>query len=127
MRLMNTRHGRNVERMARGLGWFSVALGLGEILAPRTLSSALGMDRPGLVRAFGLRELATGLGILALGPSSTWLWGRVAGDMLDLGTLGSAAHSPSRKVRRNAVAAIAAVAGVTLLDLISARQLADWT
>ena len=45
---------------ARGLGWFSIALGLAECLMPHAVARAVGM--PGqerTVRAYGLREIAT--------------------------------------------------------------------
>ena len=54
--------------MARGLGWFSIGLGLAEVLAPRVLTRGLGMENEQLVRAYGLREIATGIGIL-VGPA----------------------------------------------------------
>lgn len=45
--------------LSRGLGWFSVALGVTEIAAPDMLSQAIGIKpRPGtswLLRAMGLR------------------------------------------------------------------------
>ena len=40
--------------MARGLGWFSIGLGLAEVLAPRTLTRGLGMEgNEQLVQACG--------------------------------------------------------------------------
>ena len=52
--------------MARGLGWFSIGLGLAEVLAPRALTRGLGMEgSEQLVQAYGLREIATGIGILS--------------------------------------------------------------
>jgi threonine dehydrogenase-like Zn-dependent dehydrogenase len=51
--------------LAEGLGWFSVGLGLAELVAPERLARFLGMDEhAGLIRAYGVRELATGAGIL---------------------------------------------------------------
>src|SRR5215218_81610 len=73
---------------AQGLGVFSIALGLAELLAPRALARMTGMQgRETLLRAYGLRELATGVGLLASPDPRPWLWGRVAGDALDLSTL----------------------------------------
>jgi len=34
----------SADALARGLGWFSIGLGLAEVLAPRTLTRALGLD-----------------------------------------------------------------------------------
>ena len=52
------------ERRARGLGWFSIGLGLVEIVAPRRLARFLGVRNHGvLFRIMGLREIASGVGI----------------------------------------------------------------
>jgi hypothetical protein len=109
--------------LARGLGWFSIGIGLAEMLAPRILTQQLGMEgKEGLFRFYGARELAVGIGILMSDNPGPWIWGRVAGDALDLATLatGLDQHNP----RKGSVAmALAAVAGVTALDGISAQAL----
>jgi hypothetical protein len=73
------------------------------------------------MRAFGLRELMSGIGILSQRRREFWLWSRVAGDAMDLTLLGSALASPQAQPDRLA-AATAAVVGVTVLDVVSARQ-----
>src|SRR4051795_6140533 len=75
------------DRMARNLGWFSLGLGALEILAPRRITHALGMEGDeALVRAYGVREVASG--ILSLSTDKqVGLWSRVAGDGLDIATL----------------------------------------
>ena len=108
--------------LARALGWFSLGLGLAEALAPRAVADLTGVPHPRLLQAYGLREIACGVGILNSPRPAGWLWGRVAGDALDLGTLG-AALSEADGNRGRVLAAAAAVAGVTLLDLICAGQL----
>jgi hypothetical protein len=109
--------------LARGLGWFSIGLGLAEMLVPKVLTEQLGMqDKEGLLRFYGLREFAAGLGILMSDKPGPWIWGRLAGDALDLATLatGLGEHNP----RKGSVAiALTAVAGVTALDGISAQAL----
>ena len=83
-------HRRSVRRAARGLGWFSLGLGLAEVLMPGAVARATGMHgRETLVRACGLREIATGLGLLLARDPTPWLWARVAGDAVDLATLGA--------------------------------------
>lgn len=120
-RLRRRRH--SAEALAEGLGWFSIALGTAELLAPRALGRALGMeDQATLIRAYGVRELATGIGILSQDDPTPWMWARVAGDALDLATLSAGLHH--RNPARGAVGfAIANVAAVTAIDAICAYAL----
>lgn len=126
-------HARNdgqddvADRLATGLGWFSLGLGLAEILAPGTITRAVGLERrEGLVRGYGLRELGVGAGILAARGSdrAPWMWGRVAGDMLDIATVAGALNRRGAPTGRIGVA-IAALAGVTLVDAYVAGRLSD--
>lgn len=108
--------------MARGLGWLSLALGAAEILFARPLAKALGMrGDEGLLRFYGVREIANGVGALAARDPGPWIWGRVAGDALDIATLATRLGH-----RRDTTTwlALGAVAGVTALDLAAARALA---
>jgi hypothetical protein len=109
--------------LAQGLGWFSIALGLAEALATRRVAAFLGMEgRAELVFAYGVREIGAGVGILTQDDPTPWIWGRVAGDVLDLATLAVAMH-PENPQRANVAGAIAAVAGVTVLDVLCGQQL----
>jgi hypothetical protein len=111
------------DALARGLGVFSIALGLVEVLAPRSLTRALGMQgNEALVRAYGVREIATGIGILSSKDPTPWIWGRVAGDGLDIATLVMGLEGDNRK-RENVALALAAVAGVTALDVYCGQTL----
>jgi hypothetical protein len=111
-----------VDAMTRGLGWFSIGLGLLELAAPRRLGGALGLERrSGLLQFYGAREILAGLGILAARRPAAWLWARVAGDALDLATLAPGLREGNRQ-RGFAAAAAAAVAGITLLDIYCAMQ-----
>jgi uncharacterized membrane protein len=116
------------ERLAAGLGWFSLALGTAEVVAPRRMARLIGIpDDPRLVnviRTFGAREIASGLGLLAQPAHAGWAWSRVGGDAIDLAFLGSAANEDTANHHRVAMAA-GAVAGVAALDLICARGLQD--
>ena len=110
-------------RLADGLGWFSIGLGLAELIAPRSLGRLLGMEEHSrLIRACGARELIAGIGILAQADPRPWLWSRVGGDMLDLGALALGLR-PSNPRRGNVSLAIVAVAGVTALDVLCAQAL----
>jgi hypothetical protein len=109
--------------LARGLGWFSVGLGLAELLAPRLLTRALGMQgRETLIRSYGVREISNGMAIVASKDRAPWVWARVGGDVLDLLTLAAHLHPFNRK-RKNIVVAIAAVKAILALDLFCARAL----
>ena len=109
-----------LEQLVRGLGYFSIGLGLAELLAPRQVSRGAGMRRQdNLLRGFGLREIATGIGILSARNPRPWLWGRVAGDVLDVATV--AVTADSRKPGRLG-SSFAALLGVGLLDLYCAIQ-----
>lgn len=112
------------ETLARQIGWFSVGLGIFELVAPEELARYLGMEEKAeLFRLYGVRELAKGVGILSQRhPSPNWLWARVAGDFLDMATLATGLTSDNRH-RERVMAAIFAVAGVTVLDVICAQQL----
>jgi uncharacterized membrane protein len=113
---------RREDDIARGLGWFSIALGLVQLLAPRQIGRAVGVGNHALVmRLIGLREIATGLGILTQARPGPWFKTRVAGDMLDLTLLGAALTSPGSQAGRLAIAG-AAVAGVTSLDWRTSRD-----
>lgn len=111
------------KQMAKSLGWFSIGLGLAEVAAPKKIADMIGLDgRHGVLQLFGLREIATGIGILMQPANPNWLQARVAGDALDLALLGSALNEDNPKRERTA-AAIAAVAGVTALDIIGSERL----
>jgi len=111
------------EGLARALGWFSIGLGLAEILGAERIGRALGMeDRAGVIRLFGLREVATGAGLLSGSDPAPWIWGRLAGDAMDLTALGSGL-SPDNPRQENVGMAIAAVAGVSVLDAVCAYRL----
>jgi hypothetical protein len=109
---------------AQGLGWFSIGLGLAEVLMPRLMARALGMrDGVGVVRAYGVREIATGIGILTAKDPTPWIWGRVAGDALDLASLGGALAKSEQKLC--VAGAIGAVTGIALADVATAKVLGE--
>jgi len=108
---------RGAQKTAYALGVFSIGLGLAELMAPRAVARAVGLrGRENLVRLYGLREIATGIGLLTGRASAPWMWGRVAGDVLDLATL-----AQGRKPA--AYAAMAAVGGVAVADVATAAAL----
>jgi hypothetical protein len=118
-----SRNGDGSLALAQGLGWFSIGLGVAELLAPEQLARFLGMEEhTRLIRAYGAREVATGIGILTQEDPTPWMWGRVGGDALDLGTLALGLNRDNPQ-RGNVGVAMAAVAGVTALDIVCAQRL----
>jgi uncharacterized membrane protein len=116
----------SAKRLAKGLGWFSIGLGLSELLAPQAIAKISGVSNrhTSLIRLYGLREIASGITIFAQKNPATGVWSRVAGDMLDLASLGAAATSPSANKGRVAFAT-ANVLAVTALDVMCAKQLSS--
>lgn len=109
------------------LGWLSIALGAAEVLAPRKITRSLGLRPSGtttaVVQAMGLREIASGVGILQNPRSKEWLGMRVAGDFVDLALLGAAAFKSERP--QNALLAAAAVSAVTAFDVLATETVAE--
>ncbi len=117
---MNTRARSTPETIARGLGWVSLCIGVAELLVPRRMTRAVGLrGQEDLFAAYGLREIATGIGLLTAKDPTPWVWGRVGGDVLDLASLGQAAD-PRNPRRPMAIGAMVAVAGITALDFACA-------
>ena len=112
--------------LAIALGWFSVALGAAEILAPRQVARLIGAPSrertTAALRAYGVRKIASGLAILSDPKEAKWLWSRAGGDALDLASLSAAAGDESANRTRLALAT-AAVVGVAALDVLAAVRL----
>jgi uncharacterized membrane protein len=111
---------------ALALGWFSIGLGLTQLVAPSVMAQLVGASvtrrSRSTMRALGVRELGAGLFILARPRRSGALWARVAGDVMDVVLLTQLLDS-RKTVRSRVAAAGAAVAGVTLLDALTAVEL----
>jgi hypothetical protein len=94
---------------AHALGWLGIALGAAQLLA----------SRPAM-RAVGLRQLATGVALLASERPHTWVWARVAGGVLDAALLApTLRHGGSAAPR----AALVAVGALAVADVALARRL----
>jgi uncharacterized membrane protein len=121
-RLRSQSHTDQGQGLADFLGWFSIGLGLAQLVAPKGVANLIGLDHDrGMMRYLGAREMTAGLGVLTQQNQSTWLWGRVAGDMMDLALLASAFGARGARPDRLA-GATAAVLGVTMLDIMAAKQ-----
>lgn len=108
-------------QLARGLGWFSLALGVAQVLAPARVARTVGVPTTSrsvaITRFMGMREIAHGAGILTSGRPTPWMWTRVVGDALDLGLLGGALRTSGSRTARVA-GAIAAVGSTTAADVL---------
>jgi hypothetical protein len=106
-----------------GFGAVSWSLGLAELVAPEAILDWLGVDpkMAPLVRAFGLREIASGIGILQNPMGSGFMWARVAGDALDLMALAAAFRGSARQDRIKL--ALGVIGGITLLDILMSARL----
>jgi hypothetical protein len=110
-------------RLAQGLGVFSIVLGLIELICGRWLGKSLGLNgKQPAVRLYGGREIVTGIAILASKDPTPWVWGRVAGDALDIATLAYGYTRDPDDVT-GIVPALVAVAGVTAADIYCAAKL----
>lgn len=112
-----------IDHAARGLAWFSIGLGAAELLFPGTVARAVGLqNKDGLLRAFGAREIVSGIAGLQPNPAPA-IWSRVGGDVADLATLAMGLKDGDPEQRRCATRALAAVAAITVIDLAVATSL----
>lgn len=110
------------DRFGRALGWFSIGLGLTELLAAPKLTRALGAEgNENFVRAMGARELVHGVLCLSVDKDYGAMT-RVAGDMVDLAGL-AAIYRDDNPKKRNVGMAIAAVLGCAIADLAAAQSI----
>lgn len=112
--------------VSKGLGLYSLGMGLAELAAPTMLAKAIGIE-PDFstrltMRLFGARELAHGIGILAKPKQAIPMWSRVVGDAIDLTFLAWAFKSKRTHTQR-LVGAMVAVLGVTVLDAVVGAKL----
>jgi hypothetical protein len=73
---------------AKTMGLFSYALGTAQILRPGSVNRLMGIPdhnpNHAMTRLIGIREIVTGTGVLFGRNTSGWMWGRVAGDVMDV-------------------------------------------
>lgn len=114
----NTRRTSQSQKLAHALGWFSIGLGVIEALMPASVSRTSGIQgNYNLVRGYGAREIANGVGILTAKDPTPWMWARVAGDVMDISTLAA------RGGGRSSIFALIAVGSVTALDIFCVSKL----
>lgn len=110
-------------KLAQGIGWYSIALAVVELISPKTVNQTIGIkDDPlhhNLVRVRGVRELISGIGIVASRKPAGYLWSRVAGDVIDFALVGQAL-THRRNNKQKLLIATAAFSAVALLDVVAA-------
>ena len=117
-----------ISTLSRLLGWFSLALGAIQLVAPRRLLAAIGIPPTGgrvaLTRLIGLREWSAVPGLLSASLPVGWLAARVAGDVMDLALLLRAhrAADTRRGPIKVGIAAVTAIAAVDLASAVAARR-----
>ena len=126
-RIADGDRGTGGESLADFLGYFSIGLGLAELLAPQVMSRVIGVKHPDdtnrrTMRLMGLREISHGVAILSNQQPAKAVWSRVAGDALDLALLGRTMANPEND-RGRTLFATANVLAVAALDVMCARQL----
>ncbi len=105
----------------RYIGWSSVIVGTGVLLAPRVGAQLLGMTgRTGLVRYLGLRDVVVGLGALTQADLTPLVWARAVADASDGLTFAYGLISKQFQRERAAFGILAAI-GFTALHVMLAR------
>lgn len=110
-------------KLADFLGAFSLFLGFTELLFGGGFSHQIGLGgQDMLVRIYGVREIVTGVLILASRNKTPWVWLRVIGDALDIATLGwGSMRDPN--VMSNIMIANVTVLPIVILDIVCAIKL----
>jgi uncharacterized membrane protein len=113
--------------LARGLGLFSVALGLAGLVRPGGLARAAGLrgDRFDslVLGSVGVREIVQGVGILTRPRPAPWVWSRVAGDAMDISFVGYGLASGRARKGTRGLLTLAALLGVAAVDVVEAVRL----
>lgn len=117
---------RQDRRTARALGWFSLGLGIPQVLVPGQVLKLAGIEstlgKRQLVRFVGLREIGAGVGIFSSQPKpAEWLWARLGGDAMDLVLLQTALRNPNNRKGRVLLAS-ANVLGIAAVDALQAKK-----
>jgi uncharacterized membrane protein len=117
---------RDGDGLANALGWFSIGLGLAQVVSPDGVARFVGLQdnsrTRSLMRAIGVRELTAGVGILSRERPTGWVWARVAGDVMDLALLGSALGNDDNERDRTVAAAEDRVLGAQAPSGVHVRK-----
>jgi hypothetical protein len=113
-------------KLADGLGWASVALGVPMLAAPTRFPRWIGIESDGKAAALtafvGARELSATYTINGMRHRRVGAWARVGGDTMDLFLLGRSFLTRRQNTPR-LLGAIGFVAGIYAADIYTAIQL----
>jgi hypothetical protein len=113
-------------KLADGLGWASVALGVPMLVAPTRFARLIGIESDGKAAALtafvGVRELTATFTINGMRHRRVGAWARVGGDTMDLVLLGLSFRSRRQSTPR-LLGAIGLVAGIYAADIYTAIEL----
>lgn len=108
--------------LARSIGWLSLGMGL-TLLAPAKAARLFGLgDRPLLMCAIGVRDLAIGLGLLGRRNRASWLRAQALADVADATLVGAGVLSGAFARGRGATWLVVAL-GSGCLSTFLARRL----
>ena len=109
------------DKLARAIGWFSIGLGLVQMVSPRTVTRHFGMTgSEGLMRVCGAREIGSGVLSLSI-DKEAGLLARLVGDAMDAAMLVSA-HHPFNPRQHAVSRGLLVVGGIALLDVIALQR-----
>ena len=110
-------------KLADFLGAFSLFIGFTELLFGGGFAHQIGLGgHDMLLRIYGVREIVTGVLILASRNKTPWVWLRVIGDALDIATLAwGGMRDPN--VMSNVLIANVTVLPIVILDVVCAIML----
>lgn len=122
-RAWTDQRGTSSDRFTQSLGWLSIGLGVAYLAAPEKMAKLAGVQasHDGVIRAIGLREVATGIGLVAQRQPTFFLRSRIGGHAMDLALIAVSMRSDDAD-RRRLTAAAAMVGGNMVLDLLSAQN-----
>ena len=114
----------NQRKLARGIGWLSVGVGLTLVAAPKLTVRAFGMgNRPNLGRFLGVRDLVVGAGLLSQSENlAPWLQARAISDAVDA-TLFLAGAASGAFPRGRAMFGFAVASAFSVFSFALARRL----
>ena len=110
-------------KLARGIGWVSIGVGLALVAAPARTVRRFGMgERPNLGRSLGVRDLVLGAGLLRSENLSRWLRARAISDAADAALLIGGAASGAFP-RGQAMVGLTVATSFSVLSFALARRI----